>query len=50
LEKNLSFELGKAEIAGLEEFYRRAGGIVSVEPQPIRFVEDFPSKGVNPIR
>lgn len=39
LEDNLSFDLGEPEIAGLEEFYRRAGVLLgSSVAQPLRFV------------
>ena len=40
LQSNLSFELGDSEIAGLEEFYRRAAAVLEVEAKPLRFVED----------
>ena len=39
LQRNLSFELGDSEVAGLEEFYRRAGSFLSSDsPTALRFV------------
>lgn len=43
LQRNLSFQLGDSEIAGLEEFYRLAAPLLGAEaPKPLRFVADRP--------
>ncbi|MFQ5527729.1 MAG: menaquinone biosynthetic enzyme MqnA/MqnD family protein [Thermoanaerobaculia bacterium] len=46
LERNLRFDLGEPEVAGLEEFFRRSAALLKErDPVPLRFVEAADGSG-----